>query len=225
MNEFQKKLRNKYPDIYGKVGLSVKEGWFNLLDDLGSEIIEKIKKTKEFKVLQIKEKFGTLRFYVKIEAETDLKKEIMNSIHNAEKRSSIICEICGDENAKQYVNQNLHQYTACDKHIEDNSYTPVEYQQLIELRYNISIEKNKIENLLKESYPNISIEIENKYDKLRNNLKLFNKFKEKGITPKKNEYKIYVSFENSDNKDVFDYIINDNDINLTNLFEKIQKMI
>lgn len=89
-----------YPELFSEVhhlkafsmfGFECGDGWFDLL----KECIENIKKVcertgDETKVAQIKEKFGTLRFY--IDAGND---EVYDAIEEAERKSMITCENCG----------------------------------------------------------------------------------------------------------------------------------
>ena len=71
-HELEEKLKKefnfyKYGGFYGK-GLSFEcgDGWFNLLYDLSKKIqrlINEKKISKDFRVIQIKEKFAFLRYY------------------------------------------------------------------------------------------------------------------------------------------------------------------
>lgn len=61
-------------------------GWDKIIDPL----IELCKKRK-VKILQIKEKFGRLRFYVNFSTET-----IDQLIEEAENESARTCELCGE---------------------------------------------------------------------------------------------------------------------------------
>jgi hypothetical protein len=70
-------------------GFDCGDGWFDILKHLVCEI-SKVDINKECKVVQIKEKFGTLRFY--IDNATD---EIYDLIINAEKETMVTCEDCG----------------------------------------------------------------------------------------------------------------------------------
>jgi hypothetical protein len=73
-------------------GFECGEGWFNLLKECLEEIKEICQKKKiSPKVAQIKEKFGTLRFYVNF-YECCLKEPISK----AEEASKVTCELCGD---------------------------------------------------------------------------------------------------------------------------------
>lgn len=64
------------------------DGWFDLIWNL-CEQIEKII-PENFEVIQVKEKFGTLRFYA-----DNNTKEIDKLIMEAEEKSAITCEVCG----------------------------------------------------------------------------------------------------------------------------------
>ena len=76
--------------------LDVQAGWIPLLITLHNSIaiIE-----PNYKIFQIKEKFGGLRYY--IDYPSDISKEakeiIFNLIHSAEQQSFTICEICGQQ--------------------------------------------------------------------------------------------------------------------------------
>lgn len=98
-------LFEKHKQILRGKNLSVKEnlmpfgfecgdGWFTLIDELCSVIdwiLECHEEIKGFIVLQVKEKFGTLRVYVSTEPDA-----IHGAIMLAEAMSSKICEQCGN---------------------------------------------------------------------------------------------------------------------------------
>jgi len=83
-------LIDKYPTLLENLsfGIECGNGWFYLLDRLCEDII-KIDGTCV--ATQIKEKFGTLRFYC--DAAND---EVYDLIDNAEEESRSICEECGE---------------------------------------------------------------------------------------------------------------------------------
>jgi hypothetical protein len=107
--ENTKKLFEKYPKLFPEEerknprrslmgpGFGVKDGWFNLIDELCADIQNTIdmekKKNPEYeqvRVVQVKEKIGGLRFY------TDGSDEkTSDMIHKAERESYRICEFCG----------------------------------------------------------------------------------------------------------------------------------
>lgn len=71
-------------------GFSCDNGWYDLI----YELCEKIKKEniEHFEVMQVKEKFGTLRFYA--QGSTD---KVFDFIQEAGKKSAETCEICGEK--------------------------------------------------------------------------------------------------------------------------------
>jgi hypothetical protein len=70
-------------------GFECGDGWFDILKHLTEEIT-KVDPYKECKVFQVKEKYGTLRFYIE-----DGNDEIDKLIENAEKKTLVTCEECG----------------------------------------------------------------------------------------------------------------------------------
>lgn len=91
--ELKQQLINKYPRIYSNVqlGFDFPLGWFNLFDKLGADIMA-TDLPNEYRTIQIKSKFGELRFYYEnggIGFE-DL-------IDNAENESRATCENCGSK--------------------------------------------------------------------------------------------------------------------------------
>lgn len=114
--ELEKKLMEKYPDLYdyksedGKssdishYGFSHGDGWFNIIDCLSATITDIMRRhparkhltRNEFsdqvqvKAAQVKEKFGSLRFYV-----DNGNSEVSAAISMAEAMSSRTCEKCG----------------------------------------------------------------------------------------------------------------------------------
>jgi len=93
-------LFEKYPNLFpngSKVnpmeslmvyGFECGDGWINLIDKLCSDITNL--KT-ECMVVQVKEKFGGLRFYTE-----GTSNEVFDLIRKAEEDSFNICEICGE---------------------------------------------------------------------------------------------------------------------------------
>ncbi len=84
------------------------DGWFNILDDLSAAIHFVILKTDcSCRASQVKEKHGTLRYYM--DTETD---EISKQIQIAERRSAETCEYCGEKGGLKEING--WSYTSCD---------------------------------------------------------------------------------------------------------------
>lgn len=113
--ELELKLVEKYPTIlkdYGgdkqktcmHFGMECGDGWYDLLDDLLSKL-DYLSKNSGVQVItdQIKEKFGTLRFYYSTVVKTDLNLDIIVSkivddvVSVAERQSAYICEKTGED--------------------------------------------------------------------------------------------------------------------------------
>ena len=108
MNEDNtKKLKESFPFLYsnsnprepfnyGGAGFQCGDGWYNIIYTL-SEKLENIllkmnlRERSEHTVAQVKEKFGTLRFYM-----TSATEEMHNAIRETEKQSTTTCEECGE---------------------------------------------------------------------------------------------------------------------------------
>ena len=75
-------------------GFACGDGWYKLLKDLSEKIDKHLKKNpelkKNFAVVQVKEKFATLRYYVHGSDET-----IDKYVDEAEALSAVTCEDCG----------------------------------------------------------------------------------------------------------------------------------
>ena len=96
--EKTKILFEKFSDLYTGRNLSIREnlmpfgfecgnGWFDLLYRL-SEDISKLQPS--CRAVQVKEKFGTLRFYT-----GPLSDKVDERINKAENESAVTCETCG----------------------------------------------------------------------------------------------------------------------------------
>jgi hypothetical protein len=92
------------------LGFQHDDGWFRLVWRLCEDLEPLVAKAEKeirrsFEVLQVKEKFGTLRFYVS--HHTD---EIDQRINSAQEESSRTCEVCGQSGSLVDLK------TRCDKH-------------------------------------------------------------------------------------------------------------
>jgi hypothetical protein len=122
--ELEKKLYKKYPKIFKQKDLSIQEtcmcwgievgdGWYWLLDKLCASIQNyidySITRPPQVKAVQVKEKFGGLRFYV-----NSADNYVYGIIHFAESLSYHICESCG---TTKNVSQNSSGWisTLCNK--------------------------------------------------------------------------------------------------------------
>ena len=93
--ELEDKLFKKHNKILDSVHyLEVSDGWYKLIDRL-CEAIQAIvdsESLEQVKAVQVKEKFGGLRFYT---AEYVESPEIQKLIEEAESASYVTCETCG----------------------------------------------------------------------------------------------------------------------------------
>lgn len=70
-------------------GFETGDGWFDLIDRLSKRIVEV--SNDSVQASQVKEKFGTLRFYV----DSACSDEVYSLIEQAEQESAETCDICG----------------------------------------------------------------------------------------------------------------------------------
>lgn len=112
-DDFRKLMVIKFPDIFRDIdkspqetcmcwGFEVGPGWYPLIYKLCVKLLTLSELTKvTFIADQVKEKFGTLRFYWHSEGSTATMVDAAESIANdivdkAERRSAYTCERCGD---------------------------------------------------------------------------------------------------------------------------------
>lgn len=76
-------------ELFGFEGID-KSGWWSFVEPV-------VKKCQEMgvEIVQVKEKFGTLRFYPGAIPNTEEGKELEKAIEEAEKRSEHVCMECG----------------------------------------------------------------------------------------------------------------------------------
>lgn len=130
--ELDKQLCEKYPKLFRQRNLPMTEtamcwgfecgdGWYDLIDSLCGTIQNYIDYNQhlnvpQIEVVQVKEKYGTLRFYTQ-----GINEKIDGMIWFAESMSGRICEECGNPGkirGKGWV------YTSCDTHAKpEDSYT------------------------------------------------------------------------------------------------------
>ncbi len=94
MTKNYKDLQTKYSTLFENFGrygpVSCDEGWYDLIDNLCHAVSTHFPNVR---VLQIKEKFGGLRFYTSSDdSNPTLLRELLAKAENA---SFDICEICG----------------------------------------------------------------------------------------------------------------------------------
>lgn len=136
--ELDQHIREKYPLIfYQPCEMSIGDGWFDIIDMLCGSIQSHIKninsqrewlfengktellpdEVEQVVVRQIKEKFGTLRFYYDGGDEHIRGLETM-----AEAMSSRICEECGCPGESRSTEKNRWVRVLCEKHAYEQGY-------------------------------------------------------------------------------------------------------
>jgi hypothetical protein len=75
--------------------IEANDGWYNLIFELCTDIMALVPDPR-FKATQVKQKFGSLRFYFLGSSDP----RIANLIRKAEEKSSKVCEFCGSEGAR-----------------------------------------------------------------------------------------------------------------------------
>ena len=100
-----------FPDAQDFWGFECGDGWFDIINELCCLIEHELKYNKELsvKVVQVKEKFGGLRFYINGGNE-----KIYGMISLAEQLSTITCEVCGSKGKLREDRAWLR--TLCDEH-------------------------------------------------------------------------------------------------------------
>ena len=105
---FLEKLKTKYFFVKDLRYLEIEKGWFDLVENLCEDILQ-LDPPESFEVVQIKQKFGGLRFYTsKI-----CSGEIEQLISKAESDSYTICESCSKPGKK--VCPNSYIYITCEE--------------------------------------------------------------------------------------------------------------
>jgi hypothetical protein len=114
--ELEHSLAQRYPNLYRDLygdkhqtllyhGLAVDNGWYHLIDELSSKLEALIELApegspeREIRAVQIKEKFGGLRFYL----EGQHHPQMSELIHEAENQSMKICETCGAPGERRFT--------------------------------------------------------------------------------------------------------------------------
>lgn len=103
-------LRTAYPNLYRDLSfLRCGVGWLEILADLSKQISEKFPSVY---AVQVKEKFGGLRFYYQSDAEDFDAPQVDLLVKEAEARAWKTCERCGAESAETPV-KNYWRKTLC----------------------------------------------------------------------------------------------------------------
>lgn len=111
-------LAGKFPWLAGQRftwGWECGRGWEGILTKFLETVEQECPGSKGFKILQVKEKLGTIRFYYQL---TDVEQDAANRIHEAETlldaRSLHTCETCGKRGRLRNAGGYL--FVACDEH-------------------------------------------------------------------------------------------------------------
>ncbi len=114
----EQEAEGKIYDLYGAFGCDCDNGWYELLHDLCAEITELYKRYDQpvdIVMDQVKEKYGTLRFYYHHEGkekgisaidfpgvslrfsskDSELHRQVAEIVDKWEKKSGEVCEKCG----------------------------------------------------------------------------------------------------------------------------------
>jgi hypothetical protein len=115
--ENNQKLLDMYPEIFSNIHYcGVGDGWFDLINNACRMIQDHLHEEKEVDqvvAMQVKEKFGGLRFY--IHGGDDF---CYNVIESTEAASMHICEVCGTAGELRPSRRWLK--TLCDEHAKQD---------------------------------------------------------------------------------------------------------
>jgi len=134
MNRKMYQMCKKYPKIFVRCWPEVGNGWCQLLDNLCEHIQSYIDNNKHLNIeqleaTQVKEKFGTLRFY-----SSGGNEYIRGFISHAEWLSSSTCELCGDTKTAK-LRGNAWLTTQCDVCWTKTIVQSDEYNWEVKLKY------------------------------------------------------------------------------------------
>lgn len=138
--ELDKKLCSMFPGIFKERGLPMNQtcmcwgfecsdGWYDLIERACKQL-DAVHKVTGIQTVatQVKEKFGTLRFYHRTESDKEVDNAeawfniIDDIVDHAEERSACACEVCG-EYGELHVRGGWY-ITLCEKHGKEQNYTP-----------------------------------------------------------------------------------------------------
>lgn len=113
-----------YPQLFSNCwGAECGNGWYDLLNNLCRQLKEIVEKNKiGINVVQVKEKFGGLRFYIELECDNkNVAENIYSLIAAAEKKSYNTCESCGAEVKETRSTNTGWLKTLCDRCMEERN--------------------------------------------------------------------------------------------------------
>lgn len=107
-------------ELFGRFGFECGEGWFGLLDRLSAKLTELFSDLPHEdwpRVVQVKEKFSTLRYYIDypVELTKEFRSKIDSAVAVAEAESAKTCEVCGNAGRRHGGGWLI---TLCDLHAQ-----------------------------------------------------------------------------------------------------------
>ena len=96
INEIEQRLISRIPKGWGRY-ISCNEGWYDILDKLDIKLSYL---DPDYSIAQVKEKFGTLRFYFDTKEDGLIRDIMYDCVRAAEYASSYTCEYCGNSLGK-----------------------------------------------------------------------------------------------------------------------------
>lgn len=115
MNKKYDEFVKRHPNLkLGGFGIECGEGWYTIIETCTKEILDvcSLAGVKLPTVVQIKEKFASLRYYVH-GVDPRISDQVMAIINKAEEQSRKTCEICGKPGK---VRKTTWVQTLCDEH-------------------------------------------------------------------------------------------------------------
>lgn len=95
-------------------GLECDEGWWPIIAKLHEDLVVI---DPDYQVVQVKEKFGGLRYYTFSTAPLDIDSPFQARISEAEQEAARTCEVCGEPGQTRNVTK-YYIRTVCDQHAE-----------------------------------------------------------------------------------------------------------
>ena len=135
--ELQTQLVGKYKPILSGLdwGIECEDGWYWLLDQLCYSIQSEVENANTLwpalkfsvRAVQVKPKYGSLRFYVDFISAQNLEDHDYDKIHKymdrisgmisfAERMSGTICEVCGQPGK---ASKHMYPRTLCEQHFDN----------------------------------------------------------------------------------------------------------
>lgn len=106
-------------------GFECHDGWREIIEDLTDELVEitgGVDHAPEMRVVQIKEKLGTLRYYV-WHVPDGFHDAVYAAVDRAEEKSATVCEICGAPGQLGKTGGRVD--TSCPEHRDPKTWRPL----------------------------------------------------------------------------------------------------